>query len=436
MWSTSFISFQLIQTNSRTTINPLLFVGKDKRDFHEGLRRLRRLTKSLGLKSSTVTSTQKHDDQFLCKLSLDCLISILLQAISLEQLQQLLRDQLNYTAYPVRLKQSHRNDIRFVLELEIDGNHRQILQHLLSNHPSSVQIHMKQTKECQITNCVVDSHLASVNTSCLIHTLLAALKKEDLDQLSSLRTTSGLKQLLSSAIVADNAQLVNTIIKFTVKGDLYRVFLDQDLGNTPLLHFAVKEGACDAVLEVMVKSLTSNVEIAKIIAMKDYQRLIALDHAAQHDSGRLLIKLLGYMEWDREASDCESHATALVDSLFYHASSSMSDEGIVDVMEALNLSQTRLFQLASNVYSQQKTTMVHALVKHAKIKTLNILINKLDKLNQCNLFIMKDMVGTRCIDIVKEKAIQEPEFKKISDYFHALVLDRAHTTTLSEQGIN
>ena len=250
------------------------------------------------------------------------------------------------------------------------------------------------------------------------------------------KNTSGLKQLLSRVIVADNAQLVNTIIKFTVKVDLYRVFLDQDLGNTPLLHFAVKEGACDAVLEVMVKSLTSNVEIAKIIAMKDYQRLIALDHAAQHDSGRLLIKLLGYMEWDREASDCESHATALVDSLFYHASSSMSDEGIVDVMEALNLSQTRLFQLASNVYSQQKTTMVHALVKHAKFKTLNILINKLDKLNQCNLFIIKDMVGTRCIDIVKEKAIQEPEFKKISDYFHALVLDRAHTTTLSEQGIN
>ena len=80
--------------------------------------------------------------------------------------------------------------------------------------------------------------------------------------------------------------------------------------------------------------------------------------------------------------------------------------------------------------------MVHALVKHAKIKTLNILINKLDKLDQCKLFIMKDMVGTRCIDIVKEKAIQEPEFKTISDYFYALVLDRTHTTTLSEQGIN
>ena len=176
----------------------MFLVGEDKRD-------LRRLTKSLGLKISTATPTQMHDDQFLCRLALDCLISILLQALPLGQLQQLLRDQLDYIAFPVQLKQSHRNDIRFVLELEIDRNYRQLLQHLLSNHPSSVQIHMKHTKECQITNCVVDSHLASVNTSCLIHTLLAALKKEDLDQLSSLRTTSGLKQLLSSAIVADNA---------------------------------------------------------------------------------------------------------------------------------------------------------------------------------------------------------------------------------------
>ena len=217
--------------------------------------------------------------------------------------------------------------------------------------------------------CIVDSHLASVNTSCLIHTLLAALKKEDLDQLSSLRTASGLKQLLSSAIVADNAQLVNTIIKFTVKGDLYRVFLDQDLGNTPLLHFAVKEGACDAVIEVMMKSLTTNVKIAKTIAMKDYQGLTALDHAAQHDSGRILIKLLGFMEWDSEASDCESHATGLMDSLLHHASSSMSVEGIVDVMEALSLSHSRLFQLASTENSsQQKTKIVHTLVKNARSK--------------------------------------------------------------------